>query len=84
MFFYKERKRTQSSFRSFIKNRQKRKDRNVLLKRMDAQPCNILHSHPTIPHQFDRKDSPCTHIAHFLASVWALWCFFLQKNIFLM
>ena len=30
-FFYKERKRTQRSFRSFIKNGKERKDRNVLL-----------------------------------------------------
>ena len=37
--FYKERKRTQRSFRSFIKNGKERKDRSVLLKRMDAQPC---------------------------------------------
>ena len=39
-FFNKEQKRTQRSFRSFIKNGKERKDRNVLLKRTDAQPCN--------------------------------------------
>ena len=37
-FFYKERKRTQRSERSFIKNGKECKDRNVLLKRTDAQP----------------------------------------------
>ena len=37
-FFYKERKRTQRSFRSFIKNGKECKDRSVLLKRTDAQP----------------------------------------------
>ena len=30
-FFYKERKRTQRSFHSFIKNGKERKDRNILL-----------------------------------------------------
>ena len=38
-FFYKERKRTQRLFRSFIKNGKERKDRSVLLKGTDAQPC---------------------------------------------
>ena len=42
-FFCKERKRTQRSFRSFIKNGKERKDRSVLLKRTDAQPW-ILHN----------------------------------------
>ena len=37
-FFYKERKRTQRSERSFVKNGKERKDRNVLLKRRNAQP----------------------------------------------
>ena len=36
--FYKERNRTQRSERSFIKNGKERNDRNVLLKRTDAQP----------------------------------------------
>ena len=31
-FFYKERKRTQKTFRSFIKNAKERKERRVLLK----------------------------------------------------
>ena len=34
-FFYKERKRTQISFRSFIKNIKERKDCSVLLKRTE-------------------------------------------------
>ena len=38
MFFYKERKRTQRTERSFIKNAKERKEWNVLLKRTDAQP----------------------------------------------
>ena len=38
-FFYKEWKRTQRSERSFLKNGKEGKDRNVLLKRTDAQPC---------------------------------------------
>ena len=38
-FYYKERKRTQRSELSFIKNGKERKDQNVLLKRTDAQPC---------------------------------------------
>ena len=37
-FFYKKRKRTQRLERSFIKNGKERKDRNILLKRTDAQP----------------------------------------------
>ena len=43
-FFYKERKRMQRSFRSFIKNRKERKDLSILLKRTDAQPwvCLII------------------------------------------
>ena len=40
-FFYKERKRTQRTERSFIKNAKERKERNVLLKRTDAQPCGV-------------------------------------------
>ena len=36
--FYKEQKRTQRSFRSFIKNGKESKDCSVLLKRTDAQP----------------------------------------------
>ena len=43
MFFYKERKRLQRSECSFIKNRKENKDRNVLLKRMDAQPWGSGH-----------------------------------------
>ena len=35
-FFYKEQKRTQRLFCSFIKNGKERKDGSVLLKRMDA------------------------------------------------
>ena len=38
-FFYKECKRTQRTERSFIKNAKERKERNILLKRTDAQPC---------------------------------------------
>ena len=38
-FFYKDRKRTQRWFCSFIKIGKERKERNVLLKRTDAQPC---------------------------------------------
>ena len=41
-FFYKEWKRRQRSFRSFIKNGKEGKDRSVLLKRTDAQPCIYL------------------------------------------
>ena len=37
-FFYKERKRKQRLFRSFIKNEKERKAHSVLLKRTDAQP----------------------------------------------
>ena len=39
-FFYKERKRMQRSFCSFIKNGKERIDCSVLLKRTDAQPWN--------------------------------------------
>ena len=38
-FFYKKWKRMQRSERSFIKNGKECKDRKLLLKRMDAQPC---------------------------------------------
>ena len=38
-FFYKERKRTQRTECSFIKNAKECKERNVVLKRTDAQPC---------------------------------------------
>ena len=41
-FFYKEQKRMQRWFRSFIKNGKECKDRSVHLKRMDAQPCQSL------------------------------------------
>ena len=37
-FFYKERKRMQRSFRSFIKNGKERTECSILLKRTDAQP----------------------------------------------
>ena len=37
-FFYKECKRMQRTEHSFIKNAKERKERNVLLKRTDAQP----------------------------------------------
>ena len=37
-FFYKEQKRKQRLFRSFIKNEKERKAHSVLLKRTDAQP----------------------------------------------
>ena len=40
-FFYKERKRMQRLFCSFIKNGKERKDRSVILKRTDAQPCYL-------------------------------------------
>ena len=43
-FFYKERKRTE---RSFLKNGKQRKERNVLLKRTNAQPW-ITTQHVTI------------------------------------
>ena len=39
MFFYKEQKRTERTEHSFIKNGKERKEKNVLLKRTDAQPC---------------------------------------------
>ena len=39
-FFYKKQERKQRSECSFIKNGKERKDRNVLLKRTDAQPWN--------------------------------------------
>ena len=35
-FFYKERKRTERTERSFVKNGKERKERNVLLQRTDA------------------------------------------------
>ena len=38
VFFYKERKRTQISFRSFIKNGNERKDRSVRLKEQMPNP----------------------------------------------
>ena len=41
-FFYKERKRTERTERSFIKNAKECKEQNVLLKRKDAQPCFFL------------------------------------------
>ena len=44
MFFYKEQKRTERTERSFIKNAKERKERNVLLKRTDAQPC-VYYEH---------------------------------------
>ena len=44
-FFYKERKRTQITERTFEKNGKERKERNVLLKRTDAQPCFTVHVH---------------------------------------
>ena len=43
-FFYKECKRTQRTERSFIKNAKKRKERSVLLKRTDAQPCKTWNT----------------------------------------
>ena len=41
-FFYKERKRTERTERSFIKNGKEWKERNILLKRTDAQPCSTV------------------------------------------
>ena len=52
-FFYRERKRTQRSFRSFIKNGKERKDRSVLLKRTDAQPC-LMHIYRCIGSDHNR------------------------------
>ena len=43
-FFYKERKRTERMEHSFIKNGKERKERNVLLKRTNAQPCYFAPS----------------------------------------
>ena len=43
-FLYKEQKRTPGSFRSFIKKGKERKDRSVLLKRTDAQPCLLTQN----------------------------------------
>ena len=59
MFFYKERKRVQRSFRSFIKKGKERKDRSVLLKRTDAQPWSQLT--PLFSHQ-------CGNVFPFLLS----------------
>ena len=41
LLFDKEQKRMQRSEHYFIKNGKERKDRNVLLKIMDAQPCPL-------------------------------------------
>ena len=59
-FFYKERKRSQRLFRSFIKNRKEHKDRNFLLKRTDAQPCIFFPG--TAPH-FMKKTSTLANFA---------------------
>ena len=40
MFFYKEQKRAQRTFRSFLKNGKERKERSVLLKRMEKKAKN--------------------------------------------
>ena len=46
--FYKKQKRMQRLEHSFIKNRKERKNRNVLLKRTDAQPCFIMIVYSTV------------------------------------